>query len=408
MRQRYPKTPMKFFANERGVAALMGIIFALIIIGTVAFNFVIESRQKQSGSSMTYTSTNALMIAEAGLRYTQKCLLAVDVAWGCPTAIHDNNTWTTITSANNFNNTFGGDGIFAVSFPVNALNDSDNIFVVSTGTFRGAQRSISRFISRVCVLGTDAITSCVATTTNNNSSVDPPLPDPPVTGVCPTDPPGIVPPLPTLPSACVSCPTTSCPNFNSASHLDGSKYLTQFTFCDMLVGNVDVKTKDADTSDNLIVVAGNLVLSNSITMSLSDVVIDPNNVDDTVFNVYGNVTLKNLAELNVKGTVTINTGLTFNMENSSKLNNLQGDAANASIWVEGDATVKNSALLIGSLSSDGTILLENNAEIDGALFGSTVTLKNNATLVYSNNQNAGSNTSGYSQCVSGTVAPNWS
>jgi hypothetical protein len=398
---------MNFLANERGVAALMGIIFALIIIGTVAFNFVIESRQKQSGSSMTYTSTNALMIAEAGLRYTQKCLLAVDVAWGCPTAIHDNNDWTTITSANNFNNTFAGDGNFAVSFPVNASNDSDNIFVVSTGTFRGAQRSLSRFISRVCVLGTDAITSCVATTTNNNSSVDPPLPDPPVTGVCPTDPPGIVAPLPTLPSACGGCPNASCPNF-TASHLDGSNYLTQFTFCDMIVNNLVVKTKDADTSDNLIVVAGNLEFANSTTVSLSDNAVDPNNADDTVFNVYGDVTLKNLAELNVKGAVTINTGLTFNMENSSKLNNLQGDAADASIWVEGDATVKNSALLIGSLSSDGTILLENNAEIDGALFGSTVTLKNNATLVYSNNQNAGSNTSGYSQCVSGTVAPNWS
>jgi hypothetical protein len=185
------KTPSPL-GNEQGVAALVTIILAIIILGSVAFNFVAETRQKQAGSILTYTSTNALMIAEAGLRYTQKCLLEVDVTWGCPTILQSNSDWTTITSVDNFNKDFGSGGNFSINFPVNALNDAGSIFVVSTGTFRGGQRSLSRFVSKSCVLADSAVTSCLGTTTKNNSLIEPPLPDPPVTGVCPEDPPGFV------------------------------------------------------------------------------------------------------------------------------------------------------------------------------------------------------------------------
>ncbi len=139
--------------NERGVAALVSIILAIIILGSVAFNFVAETRQKQSGSILTYTSTNSLMIAEAGLRLTQKCLAVEDITWGCPAILQANSDWTTITSADNFNRDFGGDGNFAISFPGDTGNDAGKIFITSTGTFRGAQRSLSRLITRsACVL----------------------------------------------------------------------------------------------------------------------------------------------------------------------------------------------------------------------------------------------------------------
>lgn len=406
-----------YLANERGVAALMGIIFALIILGSIAFNFVTEMRQKQSGSSMTYTSTHALMIAEAGLRYTQKCLTQSEPTgetWGCPTGIYENTDWTTIPPANlgdpasldDFNKDFAEDGNFSIVFPYNASNDAINIFVVSTGTFKGAQRSLSRFISRACVFGENSITTCVGTMSANNATVDPPGEE--ESGVCPAG--GMVPALDPVPSACdADCnanPLPTCPDFNPASHLDGLDFLTQFTFCDMDVDGIEIKTKDADVADDLITVAGDLTLAGTTTMSLSDDAVDPATADDTVINVYGDVEIKNTTELNVNGSVTINTGGTFTMENSSKLNNIQGDPADASVWVEGDATIQNTAMLTGSLSSDGTITLGNNSEVNGALSGNEVVLTNNTTLIYSSS--AGSNTVGIAQCTAGSVAPNWS
>ena len=396
--------------NEKGVAALITIIMAIIILGSIAFNFITESRQKQSGSVLTYTSTNALMIAEAGLRFTHKCLLEVDATWGCPTALQNVGDWTTITSGDNFNRDFGGDGNFAISFPGHANNDGDNIFVTAIGTFRGGQRSLSRFISRICVLGESAITSCLGTTTKNNSLIDPPLPDPPVTGECPEDPPGIVGPFADAPVECDSCPSVSCPNFNTGSHLLAGNWLDPaFTnFCDFkLSGSDNVKTHVGD--HNNLVVKKDFEIIDNATLRLNDDAVDPlDQTKDTTITVYDDAKFTNNGEIKVKGTLTLNVSDQFDMKNSSRINNVQGEAANASVWVENNVTIKNSALIAGSLASDGTISLKNNAEVQGALFGYSVALKNNATVIYTDNEDAGSNTSGYSQCTSGDIGPNWS
>ena len=406
---RLGQSPRRVLNNERGVAALVSIILAIIILGSVAFNFVAETRQKQSGSALTYTSTNALMIAEAGLRYTHKCLVQVDAGWGCPPILQDNSDWTTITSADNFNKDFAGDGNFAISFPGHASNDEGNIFVTSIGTFRGATRSLSRFISTVCVLGENAITSCVGTTTQNNSFVDPPLPDPPVTGECPTDPPGIV-DIPALSGDCVlNCGTIDCPHFDLSTHTTGGILNSSITeFCDFKLSDSDeVKTNEADHT--AIIVAGDFEITGNATLKLNDDATDPlDGTQDTVITVYGTSTMKNNGEIKVKGALTLNVDGTYQMFNSSRVNNMQGEAANASVWVEGNVTIKNSSLFVGSVSSDGTISLKNNAEIQGALFGNEVILKNNATVVYTDNEDAGSNTVGYSQCASGDVRPIWS
>ena len=471
--------------NERGIAALVTIILAIIILGSVAFNFIAETRQKQAGSILTYTSTNSLMIAEAGLRYTQKCLTAVDAAWGCPTVLQNNADWTTITAADDFNKDFGGDGNFAVSFPVNAGNDAGKIFVISTGTFKGGQRSLSRFIARACVLGDNAITSCLGTTTKNNSFVDPPLPDPPVTGECPDDPPGFV-DIPDAPVECDSCPSASCPDFDTGSHLLAGNILdpTFTRFCDFnLSGSDEVKTNEDDhstivvkkdleikdlatlklnddgpdtnqftaaTNDKLTVAGHTYVvddqvglfttdtlpagLSDSATYFVIDIVgntfklsltaspgspVDitdtgtgthtvTSSAIDTTINVYGNATLKNSGDIRVKGALTLQVDGTYDMKNASRVNNNEGLSANASAWVEGNVSIKNSSLFIGSVATDGTLTLKNNAEIQGALFGNEVVLKNNATVVFTDNEDAGSNTEGYNQCSSGASGQVWS
>ncbi len=400
------KSPL---SNERGVAALVTIVLAIIILGSVAFNFVAETRQKQSGSILTYTSTNALMIAEAGLRYTQKCLTKVDATWGCPVILQNNADWTTITSANNFNKSFGGDGNFAVSFPVNALNDAGKIFVTSTGTFRGGQRSLSRFIARACVLGENAVTSCLGTTTKNNPFIDPPLPDPPVTGVCPDDPPGFV-NISTAPVECDLCPSASCPNFSTGLHLLAGNVLdpTFTRFCNFkLTGSDEVKTNEADHLN--IVVKQDFEIKNLATLKLNDNAVDPlDGTKKTTLTVYGNAKLMDSGEIRVNGALTLEVAGTYDMKNSSRVNNSAGASANASAWVEEDVSIKNSSLFIGSLATDGVLELKNNAEVQGALYGNSVTLKNNATVIFTDNEDAGSNTTGYNQCSSGASGQVWS
>lgn len=426
MKKLFSKIILSPLHNERGVAALVTIILAIIILGSVAFNFIAETRQKQSGSVMTYTSTNALMIAEAGLRYTQKCLTEIDATWGCPTILQSNSDWTTITSTNNFNKDFGGDGNFALSFPVNALNDAGKIFVISTGTFKGGQRSLSRFITRACVLGENAITSCLGTTTKNNSFIDPPLPDPPVTGECPDDPPGFV-TNQTLTGDCVSfCgDVTLCPHFdinNSAHYNSGTKILNPSItqFCDFkLSGSEEVRTNEADHLS--IIVAGDFELKNLSTLKINEDASDPlDGTKKTTITVYGNAKLQDSGEIRVNGALTLEVNGTFNagvldtatgkldMKNSSRINNNQGASANASAWVNGDVSLKNSSLFVGSISTDGLLSLKNNAEVQGALFGQSVELKNNATVIYTDNEDAGSNTEGYVQCSSGSAGQVWS
>ncbi len=408
MKNLYLKRFFSLISNERGVAALVSIILAIIILGSIAFNFVAETRQKQSGSILTYTSTNALMIAEAGLRYTHKCLVQVDAGWGCPTILQGNTDWTTITSADNFNKAFAGDGNFAISFPGHANNNEGSIFVTATGTFRGAQRSLSRFISKVCVLGENAVTSCLGTLTKNNAFIDPPLPDPPVTGECPTAP-GMV-DIPNDTSDCASnCGGPTCPDFNFSTHTTGGILDPSITtFCNFKIENSEV-VKTNEANHTTIIIGKKLEIKGNSTLRLNDDATDPlDGTKDTTIRVYEDATIENNGEIRVNGTLSLEVAGKLDLKNSSRVNNMQGESANASAWVEGNVTIQNSGLFNGSITTDGSLELKNNAEVQGALFGNEVTLQNNATVIYTDNENAGSNTTGYSQCTSGTVGPNWS
>jgi len=474
--------------NEKGVAALMGVVFGIIIVGSIAFNFLAESRQKQAGSILTYTSTNAFMIAEAGMRYAEKCLL-IDSTTGdteCD-AIQGKDDWATdIDSDENFNDDFGG-GNFAINFAGHTDDDEDNIFVVSTGTYKGGQRSIQRFISRQCVLSLDGATSCLGTITNNNSFIDP-EPDASATGVCPTNPPGIVVNIDDLIDTddCFECDGTDpCPDFDAVDHLTGI-VLNTFEFCDMkLDGSVIVETaaagtdtilvakdftikdlaslklaEDAATGSNtfavtsadIVDVAGHsYVLNDKVSLSTTGTlptglsisstyyVVTPINANDfklsltssgtavtiavdgsgthsiekelevdTKITVHGKVLLKDAGDIRVKGSLTLKVKGTMNMKNSSRINNSDGNVADMLAQVEGDVVIKNSALFVGALQSDGKITFKNNAELQGSVQAQEVKLKNNATLIFEDNSGAGSNTSGYEECTSADLLPGWS
>jgi len=76
--------------------------------------------------------------------------------------------------------------------------------------------------------------------------------------------------------------------------------------------------------------------------------------------------------------------------------------------VEGDVVIQNSALFVGALQSDAKITFKNNAELQGSVQAQEVKLKNNATLIFSENGGAGSNTEGYEECTSADLLPGWS
>jgi hypothetical protein len=406
--------------NERGVAALMGVVMGIVIVGSIAFNFLAESRQKQTGSVLTYTSTNAFMIAEAGMRYAQKCLIATDATCTTPFPNSQNNADWTVTVPGSIASTGFGDGSFAVTFPTNAGNDPDNIFAIATGTYKGAQRTIRRFISRACVLGQNAASSCLGTITNNNSTITPP-PTGAASTVCPAGGPvgaSVPPPLanPTVPPACnANCNggNGSCPNFNAGNHLTGG-FLNRATFCNMNINGVTVaQTSDADLTDDTITVLGNLVVRDQASLRLNND--NATSAINTTINVYGNTTLRNGGNIRVNGTLTLQSGATnantVALRDSSQVNVISGNVGDALIMAQGNISINNTSRFVGGLMSNSAIIIRNNGNVTGSIQANNVRLRNNAQLTFTPippGTLPGGNTPGISQCTSGATGPGWS
>ena len=412
-------TPLK---NERGVAALMGVVFGIIIVGTIAFNFLIESRQKQTGSALTYTSTNAFLIAEAGMRYAQKCLIATDATCTTPFPNSQNNADWTVTVPGTINATNFGDGSFTVTFPTNAGNDPDNIFAVSTGTYKGAQRTIRRFISRACSLGQNASTSCLGTISTNNSVISPPTS---TATTCPAGGPVGAFSNPPRPSACGASTCNgsngNCPNFNAGAHLTGG-FLNRSVFCNMDInGTTIAQTSETEAgmndpqteSDDSIIVAGNLTVQDQASLRLTNDSGTP--TDNTLLTVFGNTILREGGSIRVNGTLTVQSGTdsgnTFVMRDVSQLNVSQGNVGNALVMTQGSVNIRNTSRLIGGLMSNGTVTLSNNGTVTGSIQANNVTLRNNAQLTFTPippGTLPGGNTPGITQCTSGATGPGWS
>ena len=143
-------------------------------------------------------------------------------------------------------------------------------------------RTIRRFISRACVLGQNAASSCLGTVTNNNSTITP-TPTGAATNVCLAGGPvgtNVPPTLVPNPAACsTSCNGShpSCPDFSAAGHLDGNGFLTRTTFCRMNInGTTIVRTSEQETgvgtgnNDDTITVLRNLVIEGQASLRLSD------------------------------------------------------------------------------------------------------------------------------------------
>ncbi|KMP10515.1 hypothetical protein UR09_05995 [Candidatus Nitromaritima sp. SCGC AAA799-A02] len=163
-----------FPRDEDGVAALMAVILAVIIIGTIITNFLVESQQKQAGGALSYSSANAFLMSEAGLRFAEKCLLEGGTSEaGCPCTSWTGgcDDWTT-APANFPSDISFGDSRGSFEIQVTPI-DSSQITVTSIGKFAGALRAFTKIVAKTCQLQESAITACTSIEFKNNSSVDP-------------------------------------------------------------------------------------------------------------------------------------------------------------------------------------------------------------------------------------------
>lgn len=214
----------RVWEEQHGASMLMGVVLAIITLAAIAFNFLAETGQKQSGASVAYTSTNAFLIADAGVRYVEKCLKNHDS--GCPIA--SSTDWKAdfiTTPATNFTKNFpttATTGNFSVEFIQNAINDKDNIRIRSTGTYKGAIRTIGSTVSRfaTCVLGQQAISYCSTGSIKNSASTDDP--NSPVAS-CPAVSVDLLYPS-EFPDDPTTCPNTEYPDYANGSPTMASPY----------------------------------------------------------------------------------------------------------------------------------------------------------------------------------------
>ncbi|MFT4580058.1 MAG: hypothetical protein ACI9UO_002910 [Nitrospinales bacterium] len=404
--------------NSRGMAALISVVMSLVIIAALAFNFLAESRQKQTGAILTYTSINASLISEAGLRFIEKCMVDVEASWQCPTALQNEKDWAeNINQSNNIlGKSFAG-GTFSIYFPgtsepanlTGSPNDADNLRVISVGTYKGATRSLTRFINRKCVGVQYAVTSCNNLQLQGDiiNPVSPEDGDGDPNNVCTLDPPGLVSiPAYTENFTDYDCDTgcngsdSECPNFdkNNGSHYETStKLLKYFKFCEMTIDDIEVRTSVNTTADNNIYVAKILeIKGNNGLLNLSYDSLSPYEYDDTSITVYKEFIMKDKAKVQVQGTLNIRVVEEFKMEEDSEVNASQGDPHDVILLAENKVELNDDAKFYGAILADGNIDVEDDAYVNGWIKSNKrVNLKKDAVIDHY--PSAGSSNEG-SQC----------
>ncbi len=238
--------------NEKGVAALLAVVLAIVVIGTIAFSFLAQTEQKSSGSALTYTSTNAYLVAEAGLRFAEKCLTSA-TDQGCPCAGNCNDWGNLVDSGTGLGDfaspiSFGDSrGQFEISFDINQQSSADSdMRVTATGTFAGAERAVSKNLFKACKLAENAITACSDLTLTQSGKIDPsdsPTEEGEAQGACD------VPAVPTIEFPVeMTCPG-STPDFSHTSPTGTGTPASPYQFCDwtQTTGTVNVGTEGQTT-----------------------------------------------------------------------------------------------------------------------------------------------------------------
>ena len=354
--------------NEQGLAALVAVILAMIVVAIIVLNFLAQTETKQYGSTLTSTSTNAILTAEAGLRYTEKCLLQNDPACPIITAQAD---WLNLITG--FTLPFGsGQGQFTISF---TLIDSNNVMVNSVGTFGASVREISQTVTQggVCELANSPVTACNNVNVTKNVVI---FGGTPQTGFCPV--PGLVDPVVYPPDPAV-CPNADYPNFTNGTPAGPYQY------CGWR--HDDSSTITLNGPLTLWVAADFLMISGSRLVINGDVTI----------NVAGKTSIEDTAVIEVNGSLTLQSTDNVKIMNQAVINNVGGDPADVLFLAENSITLQNDVIFKGAVIANNRVTVKNNAVFEGAMIANNnALLLHNATITF--DPDAGSGTTGYGQC----------
>lgn len=215
----------RVWQGQEGASMLMGVVLAIVTLAAIVFNFLAETEQKQSGASVAYTSENAFLLADAGVRYVEKCLKDHDA--GCPIAssVDWQSDFATTGSEVSFSKNFPdstSSGKFSIEFIQNAINDTNNIRILSTGTYKGAIRTLGSTVSRfsTCVLAQQAISYCSSSSIRNSASTTDP--NSPVQS-CPAVEVELLYPA-DFPDDPTGCPNTEYPHYTNGSPAMAAPY----------------------------------------------------------------------------------------------------------------------------------------------------------------------------------------
>jgi Tfp pilus assembly protein PilX len=140
---RFGKKIRPVWRNQKGAALLMVVIFGMAILASVAYSFFADTGQKQSGSAVAFSSINAFMVAESGLRYAEKCVEPPANDTNCPCGANCA-VWTTMADFTTALPAANGRGTFTVAF---TNKTSTTMKATATGNFAGAVRKVSKNFS---------------------------------------------------------------------------------------------------------------------------------------------------------------------------------------------------------------------------------------------------------------------
>ncbi|MFQ5481545.1 MAG: hypothetical protein ACE5ER_02205 [Nitrospinaceae bacterium] len=129
--------------NESGIAAIMLVVFSIIILASIGLSFFVETQQKQQGAALGTTSTKAYMAAESGLHLAEKCLTTHRTDANCPCNSGPPNDCGDYPNLQNFAAMNFAGGQFTVTF---SNQTSCTVDVTSTGTAQGAAREVRKTV----------------------------------------------------------------------------------------------------------------------------------------------------------------------------------------------------------------------------------------------------------------------
>ncbi len=349
--------------NESGMAALLGVVFVIILLAAVSASFISESQQKQSSAALTHTSDNAFSIAEAGLRMMERCMQEDDAACICNTsAPFGCLDW--VQPANTFgpyNNIAFSGGTLDLSFS-NRLDFEATVTCV--GKSQGAERVASKTVTLTipaCSLSANTVTTCDLTqeggvtltgTTVDLDNTSSHCPNPTLVGDPPNPPDG-----PNFDNDCADFAGTP-----TGADLDYNKF------------DMDGNTTCTINGPQTITVDDNFKIKDTAKLII--------NGGDVVFEIWKDADFEDSASVELTNGATLKFHVRDDIvvKDNALINVVDGDSADLLFMAKDNFTIQHDAQFVGAALSQDKVKVEDDAIFTGIMFGQDAELKDSANV----------------------------